>query len=546
MNRQDRDLSVLGAHLSRLFDWLAAQHRFAMPAFYFSVGVLLSRAFAPVNFFPAVFISMPLMVIFLDRAQSGREAFRIGWWIGFGLFAVGLSWIAESFKAQANVPEVFAAPAVIMLCAVMALYTGVTFWVAFKLWSRSILRILLFACVWTVFEVARGMWFTGFPWHLAGAIWADWLYMAQATHYLSVYGLSFLTVLVAGSLACLADQGSWQRMILPSALGALIIGVLAVLGAVRVDTAQTRYHLGVTMRLVQANVQQREKWLSYLIEDHFDKHMSLSRAGNEEGKAKGIRLLIWPETAVQRENFDREGSLHRWRMSKLLDYGAFAITGSPRYRQRADGDYDYYNSLFAINSDADIYARYDKNHLVPFGEFLPFESWLKSIGLSNLAGGAWTPGRTRQTIHLPGIPGFSPLVCYEAIFPGRVLRDRETPAWLLNITNDGWFGTSEGPYQHLALARLRAIEEGLPLVRAASTGVSAVIDGYGRTISQLPVGRQGVLDSPLPVAVEAPAIATGAKIILLMIFNSLVLLARAFYCWRGNSGSEDAKKVALP
>lgn len=509
-----------------------------MPAFLFSLGVLLSRAFAPVNFLPAVIIVIPLMIALLDRAMSGREAFRIGWWTGFGLFTVGLAWIGESFRAQSNVPELLALPGVLLLAAILALYVGLTFWAAFKLWTPSLLRILLFACLWTIFEVARGMWFTGFPWHLMGAVWADWLPVAQSSYYLSVYGLSFVTVLVAGSLASLLDRLPVFRRLLPPVLGVVMLAGMAFWGHDRLAEAQTRYHLGVTMRLVQANVQQREKWLPYLIEDHFDNHMSLSRAGDEDGKAKGVRLLIWPETAVQRENFDREGSLHRWRLSKLLDYGSFAITGAPRYRQSEDGGYDYYNSLFVLNSDADLYARYDKMHLVPFGEFLPFEKWLNAIGLSNLTGGAWTPGRSRQTIELPGIPGFAPMICYEAVFPGKVQGLGARPAWLLNITNDGWFGTSEGPYQHLALARFRAIEEGLPLVRAASTGVSAVIDGYGRTLSQMPVGRKGVLDSPLPLAIDAPPVSTGMRIVGLLFFCCLIIFARVNYCWRTREQKE--------
>jgi len=532
MNDQGRDQSMLGAQLTRLFDWLEKRSSYAMHAFAFVVGALLSRAFAPVNFFPLLFIAIPLMIALIDRSRNSTQAFGFGWWVGFGLFAVGLSWISHSFTQQRAVPVILAPVAILALSALLSLYTAIIFVICRKLWCAGWLRVFLFAAIWTLFEIARGIWFTGFPWHLVGAAWAEWLPVAQSAYYISVYGLSFLTVLAAGMLVLLFDATSVKRTILPPGIALVVLVGMAAVGYMRLDGNQTRYHLGISMRLVQANVKQSEKWLSYLIEDHFDKHMSLSRAADPDGKAKGVRLLIWPETAVQTESFDRDGSIHRWRMSKLLDYGAFAITGAPRY-QRKDGGYDYFNSLFALNSSADLYARYDKVHLVPFGEYLPYENLLQKLGLAQLTGGsAWTAGRGRQTIALPGTPGFSPLVCYEAIFPGQVIDTRDRPEWMLNITNDAWFGRTEGPYQHLALARMRAIEEGLPLVRAASTGVSAVIDGYGRTLSSMPVGREGILDSPLPMAIATPPLSTGTRIILVTLLCALVALARVIYCWR--------------
>jgi len=532
MNDQSRDQSMLGAQLARLFDWLEKRSSYAMHAFAFLLGVLLSRTFAPANFFPLLFIAIPLMIALIDRSRNSVQAFAYGWWAGFGLFAVGLNWIGYSFTQQQAVPVILAPIAILGLSALLSLYVAIIFVICRKLWCAGWFRVLLFAAVWTLFEVARGMWFTGFPWHLVGGAWAEWLPVAQSSYYISVYGLTFLTVLAAGSFVMLLDGGAWQRTLLLPALAVLAFFVLSVAGYLRLEAGQTHYHLGISMRLVQANVKQSEKWLSYLIEDHFDKHMSLSRAADPDGKAKGVRLLIWPETAVQTESFDRDGSIHRWRMSKLLEYGSFAITGAPRYVRTEDG-YDYYNSLFALNSSADLYARYDKVHLVPFGEYLPYENLLKKLGLSQLTGGsAWTAGRRRQTVALPGTPGFSPLVCYEAVFPGEVIDLRDRPEWILNITNDAWFGATEGPYQHLALARMRAVEEGLPLVRAASTGVSAVIDGYGRTLSSMPVGREGIMDSPLPKAIDQPPLSTGTRIILVTLLCSLIALARVIYCWR--------------
>ncbi|WP_262693680.1 apolipoprotein N-acyltransferase [Kordiimonas aquimaris] len=526
----------------RLAQWLSEAPSWRFPIIAFILGFLVSRGFAPVNFFPAIFVAIPLMIFLIDQVKSGRQAFAVGWWVGFGLFSVGLTWIGHSFTQQDNVPVILAPFAIFALAGLMAIYVGLSFWVCWRLWVPSAWRILLFASVWLLFEFARGYLFTGFPWHLVGTIWADWLPVAQLASLGTVYGLSGLTVLAAAVPAAFIGvrrtvPGSIVSLV---PLAALIIG--AFWGQARLESGKTSFELGVSLKLVQANVRQREKWLSHLIDDHFDKHMSLSRGGNEKGKAEGTKLLIWPETAVQRENFDREGSLLRWRMSRVLDFGAYAITGAPRY-ERTDAGIKFYNSLIAFNSRGQLYARYDKRHLVPFGEYLPFEGLLQFFGLSQLTGGsAFSSGTGMKTYGLPGVPSFTPMICYEIIFPGRTPTGKDRPGWLLNITNDGWFGVTNGPYQHLGLARFRAIEEGLPVIRSASTGVSAVIDAYGRTVSSLSLDKQGVLDSPLPHAIEAPAYNTSLKLMLtfgLTAFVALMFAIAAFVRLRNQHASAE-------
>lgn len=483
---------------------------------------------------------MPFLVLLVDQTTSPQQAFAVGWWTGFGLLSIGLTWVGHSFSQQDNVPQFLAPFAIFALAAVLSLYYGFAFWLCRRFWRFGPERILLFSAVWVLFELARGYLFTGFPWHIVGTMWADWLPVAQLVRPLSVYGLSGLTVFGAASLvvflSCRHSALKYGLVFFP--LGLMLMGFFW--GQARLADNPTGYELGVSMRLVQANVKQREKWLPYLIDDHFDTHMRLSRGKNEKGKAEGVKLLIWPETAVQRENFDREGSLLRWRISRVLDFGSYAITGTPRYERTPDG-VNYFNSLVAFNSRGELYARYDKQHLVPFGEYLPFENLLNLFGLAQLTGGsAFTPGEGVQTIRLPGVPAFSPLICYEIIFPGQVVDSSDRPAWLLNITNDGWFGLTNGPYQHLALARLRSIEEGLPVVRSASTGVSAVIDAYGRTVSQLGLDRQGILESPLPKAIDAPAYATGSKILFTLSAALLILggfILNALWSKRSSDGS---------
>lgn len=510
--------------LKRFSNWLHAKPGWRFPLVAFLTGALLTSSYSPANLFPAAFLAFSLMVYLLDQVHGPRQAFSTGWWAGFGLFSTGLTWIGHSFTQQDNVPVILAPFAILALAGLMALYIAAVFFVCRRMWINGPLRIVLFAAVWMLFEFARGFLFTGFPWHLAGTMWADWLPVAQSASVLSIYGLSALTVVAAASPA--AWLGA-QRNVLAHGVvivPLLAIAGLAVWGQARLANNETEYDLTVSLRLVQANVKQREKWLSHLIDDHFDRHMRLSRGDSDRGRAEGIKLLIWPETAVQRESFDRDGSLLRWRMSRLLEFGSYAITGAPRFERTPNG-VNYFNSLFAFNSRGQLYARYDKTHLVPFGEYLPFQGVLDALGLQQLTGGvAFTPGASAQTVRLPGVPAFSPLICYEIIFPGQVARPDDRPDWLLNVTNDGWFGLTNGPYQHLALARFRAIEEGLPVVRAASTGVSAIIDAHGRTVSSLGLDRRGILDGPLPRAIEPPAYSTNFKMMLTLFATMLVLV----------------------
>jgi apolipoprotein N-acyltransferase len=520
-NRQDAE-----TYIDSAYEWLIKRPIFIQTAIAFLSGALFSRIFAPSNIFPLTFLIIPFWALMIDKAKTGSKIFGFGWWAGFGLLSLGLHWIGYSFTQQREVPEILAPFAIMGLAGLLSLFVASAFWLLWRLKVKGWARPLIFASVWTLFEIARGHLFTGFPWHIVGSMWADWIWIAQGAHYFSVYGLSFITIFTAAGLYEIAVKGSWQRLLNPAIGFALLIAITAV-GYNRLPD-DIDYHKAVSLRLVQANVKQREKWISYLIEDHFDSHMALSRSTSKRGKADGVKLLIWPETAIQWQDFDRDSSIPRWRVSRLLQRGSYMITGAPRY-QAAGNDFEYYNSLFAVNSDGEVTAQYDKKHLVPFGEYLPFRGVLEAIGLSQLTGGAsFSEGPGAKTIALPGVPAFSPLICYEVIFPGAVVANdpnQPRPEWLLNITNDGWFGLTEGPYQHLALARFRAIEEGLPLVRNAGGGVSAVIDPYGRTISKLDVNAKGVLDSKLPKAIAAPVVSMRVVILILTLICSGIVLS---------------------
>jgi apolipoprotein N-acyltransferase len=269
-------------------------------------------------------------------------------------------------------------------------------------------------------------------------------------------------------------------------------------GALRLAGAAPPPGPGPVLRLVQANIDQHHKWQPELRMQWFRRHLELSAQ-----VADGVRAVIWPESATPYA-LDQEPEARRL-IGQVVPPGGLLLTGGERFDLASEPPRAW-NSLFALDPSGAIVARYDKRELVPFGEFLPLRGVLGRIGLKKVTGGTidFQPGPGRQTLTLPGLPPFSPLICYEAIFPGAVVDPGARPAWLLNITNDAWFGRSSGPYQHLAMARLRAVEEGLPLVRSANTGISAVVDPLGRITARLDLGTTGVLDAALPAPLAAP------------------------------------------
>ena len=497
----------------------------------FLAGMLLTFAFSPYNFWPVLFISFPIFLSAARVASSPRILAWLGWWAGFGFFLNGLYWIGESFKQQSNVPAELAPIAILMMTALLAFYWATQFRWFGALRRSTWLDPFLFAALFVGFEVLRGYLFTGFPWNLMGTLWSDWLWVAQSARYLGVFGLSYLTVLFAlapylifTSIKNRAFIGTGTALV-----PVIVLGGFTAFGAVQLKENPTEFHLDVSMRLVQANVSQKEKWEPSLIDDHFAKHIRLSRGNTPIGRVPGVRLMIWPEVSVQRWEFNREASLQRYQLSRLMEPGSYALTGGRRY-ERADDDLKFYNSLFAVSARGQILETYDKNHLVPFGEYLPFYPLLSAVGLDALTGGAGlSAGEERKAIALPGIPPFVPLICYEVVFPGQARANEGTtnPAWLLTITNDAWFGQSIGPYQHFAQARMRAIEEGLPVVRAASTGISAVIDDYGRIIDQLGVGQQDVLDAPLPRKTSNELLISSSYKVLLIVMLILIQIIYA-------------------
>lgn len=470
------------------------------------LGMALAGAQAPLYLWPLAFLcSIALLHLDADMdagAAARRRSFFTLFAFAYGYFVVGHYWIGISFFVDADRYALLLPLPVLGLPVVLAVFPATGLWLAHLIaGERRGLYFLLAPFGWLVAEWLRGHVATGFPWNLIGYVWGGWPSMMQLAAYIGAQGLGLVTMLAASGVAVALLPGRANRvaLILP-----LLFAVAAALSSMRIPDG-TAMLPDVQLRLVQPSIPQTLKWADGLRQQHLQEHVALSLKPAD----KPITHVIWPETAIP-YLLDEEAGL-RDSLARLMAPGTVLITGAPR-REAARGSrpdatsVKVFNSIFAMGSDAQIVARYDKIHLVPFGEYLPFRSILKPLGLDALAAGAvdFSFGSDAAPIAIPGLPFARALICYEAIFPDESMQSsddgRPQAGMLLNLTNDGWFGNSSGPYQHLAAARFRAVEQGLPLVRAANNGISAIIDPYGRVTSRLGLNEIGVLDGPLPAA----------------------------------------------
>jgi apolipoprotein N-acyltransferase len=497
----------------------------------FLAGAGSALALPPTNLWPAPFVTFPILLWLVDGAAAGRlggvwAAASTGWWFGFGYFLAGLYWIGNAFLVDAKTFGWLLPFAVVALPAGMALFTAFGLALARLIWTRGATRALALATALTLAEWLRGHLFSGFPWNTFGYALISPLWLAQGAALIGIWGLTFLAIAIYASPAVLADdRKDTKRPWLALASGGTLIVALAVFGAVRLAMFPTSYVDGVRLRIMQPNLPQDAKFNPSQKQQVMSHYLDLSdrSTGPQSTGVRDVTHLIWPESAFP--FFLTRDADALAQISALLRPATVLIAGAIRPPETAPNVVitRAYNSVYVIGPDGSILSVYDKVHLVPFGEYLPFRSVLERLGLTQLIKlrGGFIAGDRRRNQRVPGAPNFLPLVCYEVIFPadsvprserpgwlythlGRyigwpfVAGSGERPGWMLNLTNDGWFGLSAGPYQHFQQARVRAIEEGLPLVRAANTGISAVIDPLGRVIKRLPLGIEGVIDAPLP------------------------------------------------
>ena len=480
-------------------------------------GAISVLAFAPVHAWPVLFLSFGLLVWLLDGCYARHAALGerlrcaalTGFWFGFGYFLTGLYWIAEAFLVEPwrhgwLIPFVMTA-----LPGGMALFYAAAAALAMMLWRPGAARVFALAIAFGLAEYARGHILTGLPWNLLGYGLTATLPTMQAAAIFGVYALSLMAVLLfASPFAIWAPQGSGLARPRDTALLTLGFCTLLALGAAwgtarlqSADAAST----GVRLRIVQANVDQANKWRPENSAEIFNTYLDLTRSGGGKGGLEGISLVVWPETAVP--FLLAESSQALTAIGDVLPDGTSLLVGSGRIVEERDAQdrlvaTRVYNSLLAISDKGEVLDGYDKIHLVPFGEYLPFQDFMESLGIFQMTGvrGGFSAGTGSRLLTIPGAPPARPLICYEIIFPDEVMDKSQRPGWLLNVTNDAWFGGSAGPYQHFHQAQLRAVEQGLPVVRAANTGISAIIDPYGRVLGELGLKKEGVVDGLLPEA----------------------------------------------
>ena len=526
-----------GFSITRLAHWIVLSWGWRRALVAFSAGAVSVLAMAPFDAWPLLFFTFPILVWLVDGAAGGRlgglpSAAIAGWWFGFGYFLAGLYWVGYAFLVDAKTFGWLLPFAVIALPAAMACYTGLGLALARMLWTRGPTRLIALAVALTAAEWLRGHLFSGFPWNVYGYALTGPLVLAQSAALIGIWGLTFIAVAVFASPAVFADdRPDSRRPWLPMALGVAILAALATYGTWRLGRTPTAFVDNVRLRIMQPNLQQDDKF-NYSAKQRVMSHyleLSDRSTGPQSTGVRDATHLIWPESAFPFLLTREPDALAQ--IAALIPEGTVLITGAVRAPELPPGQKieRAYNSIYVIDHDGSILSVYDKIHLVPFGEYLPFQDFLEKLGLMQLTKlpGGFIAGERRRPMPVPRAPRMLPFLCYEIIFPGETVPDNERPGWLLNLTNDGWFGISSGPYQHLQQARVRTIEQGLPLVRAANTGISAVIDPLGRIVKSLPLGAEGIMDASLPRRIDATLYArTGDSGVALVIGAALIIIIR--------------------
>ncbi len=472
------------------------------------LGAVAVLAFAPVHVWPVLFISFGGLVWLLDGCYASHEALGrrlscagfTGFCFGFGFFLAGLHWIAEAFLVEPwrhgwLIPLVMTA-----MPGGMALFFAAAGAGAMAMWRPGPARVFALAIAFGLAEYARGHVLTGLPWNLIGYGLLPEGPMMQMAALLGVYALSLMAVLLFAAPAAIWTAKGGRSRGTAALAGVLLIALgLGYVWGDRRLAAAPETSTDVRLRIVQANIDQADKWRPENSAEIFADYLDLTQTAGVED----IDLVIWPETALPFYLADTSGALDA--LGDALPSGTSLLVGAARVVADRDASgtlaaRHVYNSLLVVDDHGLVRASYDKIHLVPFGEYLPFQDFLESLGVMQMTGvrGGFSEGTGPRLVHVPGAPPVRPLICYEIIFPDEVVAKAERPGWLLNITNDAWFGTSAGPYQHFHQAQVRAVEQGLPVIRAANTGISAVIDPYGRILAEIGLGEKGLIDAGLP------------------------------------------------
>lgn len=508
----------LGGALGALPEGVILAWGWRRRAIAFLSGAVGAFALPPFDLFFLMVVPMTVAVWLIDGSKAGaadegafarlKAALGAGWWFGFGYFIVGLWWIGAACLVDGT-KFLWALPfSIVALPAALALFPALGFALAALLWSPGPCRVFALAFGLGVSEWARGVLFTGFPWNDVGMTLGTNLVLAQIASLVGLHGLTFIAVVLFAAPATLWRPGERGMAPGPTIAAVLALAAVTTFGVERLQAPASPLSPNVRLRLMQPNISQGASFSPENKDAIVRRYIELSErnGGLDAGGRGGVTHLIWPESAfpfIVSRDPEALGDI-----ASMVGPEAILITGAARVEMKADGAPVFYNAIEAVDRRGLRRERYDKQRLVPFGEYLPLAAVLEKTGITQFVQmpGGFTPGNGPRALHVPGLPAAEPLICYEAIFPseiGDVFSHAERPGWLLNVTDDAWFGVTPGPYQHYAQARLRAIELGLPLVRVANSGISAVVDGFGRETVASPLGAEAVLDAGLPEALPA-------------------------------------------
>jgi len=501
-----------------------------------AAGAVGALAMPPFGFLPALMLSLTLAVWLIDGA-AGAGRFRAastllsaaicGWFWGFGYFVAGLWWLGAAFLVEAD-QFAWALPlGVLGLPAALAFFPALGFALARSLWSPGAVRILALAVGLGVSEWLRGNLFTGFPWNTLGMGLGQNLWLMQGAALVGLHGLTVLAVLICAAPATLATAATARGRFVPLGLALAALAALGLFGAWRVPAAPSGLVEGVKLRIMQPNLPQDAKFRPENRDAIMRRYLALSdRATSPQRSGVGdITHLIWPESAFPFLLHREPRALAQ--IAALLPPQTTLVTGAARAEEAMAGERPrFFNAIQVVSDEGAILATYDKSHLVPFGEYFPafLDAALRGAGLRQFVHvpGGFDAGEAGRPLSIRGLPPVVATICYESIFPGlpgSSPSEGARPGLILNVTNDAWFGSTPGPHQHFAQSRLRAVEQGLPLVRAANTGISGVADPYGRVIASLGLDREGVVDTGLPVAIATtPFSMLGEKPLAALIF----------------------------
>lgn len=458
-------------------------------------GAFMALAFAPINFPLALIISFPVFYFLLEKSETKKKSFWIGFSFGFGHFLAGIYWISISLLVDEDQFGWLIPLALTIIPGILATYIGL-FSISYKFLinrfgiNETCGRIILFALVWLIFEILRSNLLSGFPWNLIGYAWLFDVHFAQLASVFGIYGLSLLAVLTALFPVSIFQKKITRTDKIYIAAVAIFLCINLVFANFYIDDSKIITDSKSKLRLVQANIKQEIKWDEEQKYKDFFRQIELSDAKN----SKDVKAIIWSETSVPYIIDDNPMLLMK--LARAVPENGLLITGGLRLEQKK-----VWNSIFAINENG-VSQHYDKHHLVPFGEFVPLHKFLSFLFLDSVVdqitggGSGFSSGEGPKTLITDSF-SFSPLVCYESIFSSEAVNTDHYPDLLLNLTNDAWFGNSSGPYQHFNMARMRAIEYGTPLIRVANTGISALVDPFGRVIKRINLNQQGAIDVKL-------------------------------------------------